>query len=60
MEQREKLSERAQIRLTLTEKEEVLKLAETQGQNISSFIRNAIIYYINYLKNSEKIDNSVE
>lgn len=60
MEQREKLSERVQIRLTLTEKEEVLKLAEAQGQNISSFIRNAIIYYINYLKNSEKIDNSVE
>ena len=60
MEQREKLSEKVHIRLTPTEKEEVLKLAETQNQNISGFIRNSIIYYINYLENSKKTDNSVE
>lgn len=60
MEQRERLSERVIIRLTPTERQEVLKLAETHNQTITSFIRDAIINHINYLKNSEKIDNSVE
>lgn len=60
MEQREKLSERVFIRLTPTERKEVTELAETYNQTVSSFIRNAIINYINYLENSKKTDNSVE
>ena len=31
-----------------------------ENTNLSDFIRNAIIYYINYLENSKKTDNSVE
>lgn len=60
MEQREKLSERVFIRLTPTERKEVTELAETYNQTVSSFIRNAIINYINYLENSKETDNSVE
>lgn len=60
MEQREKLSERVFIRLTPSEKQEVNELAKTYNQTTSSFIRNAIIYYINYLENSKETDNSVE
>ena len=60
MEQREKLSERVFIRLTPTERKEVTELAETYNQTESSFIRNAIINYINYLENSKETDNSVE
>ena len=54
MEKRENLSERVFIRLTPSEKEEVTQLASKHNQSVSSFIRNAIITYINYLKDCEK------
>ena len=31
-----------------------------ENTNLSDFIRNAIINYINYLENSKETDNSVE
>jgi predicted DNA-binding protein len=60
MEQKEKLTERVFIRLTPAQKEEVDELARKHKQTTSTFIRNAIINYINYLKIYHPNDNSEE
>ena len=60
MEKRERLTEQIILRVTPTEKKEIMNWVNKENTNLSDFIRNAIIYYINYLESSKKTDNSVE
>ena len=59
MEKRERLSEQLILRVTPTEREEIKKYADSENLNLSNFIRNALITYIDYLKNRED-NESVE
>ena len=60
MEKRERLSEQIVLRVTPSEKREIAEFVKNYNETTSTFIRNAIINYINYLKIYHPNDNSVE